>query len=53
MIIYIHIYNYIYIYIRLLQDCFHCYSQQIVYAVVKKSLIVYNIIQRAPEPLIL
>ena len=38
---------------RLLQDCFYCYSQQIVYALVKKSLIVYSLTQRAPEPLIL
>ena len=34
---------------RFLRDCFHCYSQQIMSAVAKKSLIPYNFTKTAPE----
>ena len=32
-----------------LEDCFYCYSQQIISTVAKESLISYNLRQRAPE----
>ena len=34
---------------RFLEDCFYCYSQQIISAVAKGSLISYNLIQKVPE----
>ena len=34
---------------RSLEDYFYHYSQQIISAVAKESLIPYNLIQRAPE----
>ena len=37
----------IYVGRRFLKDC--CYSQQIIFAVAKESLIPYNFTQRAPE----
>ena len=33
---------------RFLEDCFYCYSQQIIYAVTNESLIPYNLIKKAP-----
>ena len=32
-----------------LKDSFHCFSQQVIYAVANESLILYNIIKRVPE----
>ena len=32
-----------------LEDCFYCYSQQIISDVANESLIPYNLIKRAPE----
>ena len=35
---------------RFLEDCFYCYSQQIISAIAKKSLIAYqNLTKKAPE----
>ena len=35
---------------RFLEDCFYCYSQQIISAIVNESLIPYKkLIKRAPE----
>ena len=34
---------------RFLESFFYCYSQQILSAVAKESLILYNLRQRAPE----
>ena len=34
---------------RFSEDCFYCYSQQIISAVANESLISYNLIKRAPE----
>ena len=34
---------------RFLEDFFYCYSQQIIFAVAKESLIPYNLIKRALE----
>ena len=34
---------------RFLEDCFYCYSQQIVSALANESLITYKLIKRAPE----
>ena len=39
----------IYIGGHFLEDCFYCYSKQIISAVAKESLTPYNLIQRAPE----
>ena len=32
---------------RFLEDCFYCYSQEIISAVANQSLIPYNLIRRA------
>ena len=34
---------------RFLEDCFYCFSQQIISAVANESPIPYNLIKRAPE----
>ena len=34
---------------RFLENCFYCYSQQIMTVVPKESMIPYNLTQRAPE----
>ena len=34
---------------RFLEDCFYCYSQQIISAIANESLIPYNLMKRAPE----
>ena len=39
----------IYIDGRFLEDCFYYYSEQIISAVAKESLIPYNLTQRPPE----
>ena len=33
-----------------IEDCFYCYSKQIISAVANKSPIPYNPIKKAPEP---
>ena len=35
--------------VRLLEDCFYCYSQQIISTVANESIISYNLIKKAPK----
>ena len=44
-----HIVSEIFIGGRFLEDCFYCYSQQIISAAANESLIPHNLTKRAPE----